>query len=248
MSHAPRSIIIGASAGLGRSLAEQLAAQGHDLFLVASDSRDLGPLACDLSIRFGVKAKWAAADITRTIPGDLRRQILDALGGIENLLVIVGFSMLERDRGALPPAEIERLMAVNFTAPVELINAFLPDLSAPGTNLVGAGSVASVRGRRNNIVYAAAKRGLESYFESLRHLHAATGGARVQFYRLGFMRTRMTFGQRTPFPSCEPHDAAKLIVANLGRDLGTAYLPRWWWLIMTLLRLTPWPIFKRLNI
>ena len=35
------SVVIGASAGLGRALAEELAAAGHNLFLVATDRRDL---------------------------------------------------------------------------------------------------------------------------------------------------------------------------------------------------------------
>jgi len=41
---------------------------------------------------------------------------------------------------------------------------------------------------------------------------------------------------------------AKVIVDNLGRDLGAVYLPWWWWPITAIIRLLPWPIFKRLNI
>ena len=45
-----------------------------------------------------------------------------------------------------------------------------------------------------------------------------------------------------------PDQGAKVIVDNLGRDLGAVYLPWWWWPITAIIRLLPWPIFKRLNI
>ena len=48
-----RSIVIGASAGLGRELTKLLALRNHQLFLVASDVRDLEPLAKDLNFQFG---------------------------------------------------------------------------------------------------------------------------------------------------------------------------------------------------
>jgi len=48
-------IIVGASAGLGRSLAEKFASEKNDLILISSDIRDLVPLKSDLEIRFRVK-------------------------------------------------------------------------------------------------------------------------------------------------------------------------------------------------
>ena len=49
------TLVIGASAGLGRAIAERLAADGHALYLIASDPRDIAALVSDLNIRFGVK-------------------------------------------------------------------------------------------------------------------------------------------------------------------------------------------------
>jgi len=81
----------------------------------------------------------------------------------------------------------------------------------------------------------------------LRH-RLAGQNCKVQFYRAGYLKTRITAGQRLPLPALEPDAAAAYIVDNLGKDLGAVYLPRWWWAITAILRLLPWAVFKRLDI
>ena len=48
-------IIVGASAGLGRSIAEKFASEKNDLVIISSDMKDLVPLKSDLEIRFKIK-------------------------------------------------------------------------------------------------------------------------------------------------------------------------------------------------
>lgn len=244
-----RSVIIGASAGLGRALAERLAGIGHDLYLVASDVTDLEPLASDLRLRHGGAVHAQGQDITQADAETLAATVLERLGGVDNLFLVAGITE-PVDSGPLPPATLTRLLEVNMLSAIRIVNAFLPHMATnPSANLVGAGSVAAGRARRNNTVYGTAKRGLEFYFEAMRHWLAADGRrCRVQFYRLGYLRTRMTFGQKLLFPALAPDQAAAAMVANLGRDLGVTYLPWWWSVIMAIIGLLPWPIFRRLNI
>jgi short-subunit dehydrogenase len=241
-----RSLIVGASAGLGRALAEHLAAAGHDLFLVASDQRDLVATGDDLRIRHGARLAVMSMDLTAPEPGRLRAEVMARLGGLDNLFYVAGTSLMDAD--VLRDDMLEDLIAVNFSSGVRVVNAFLGDLAKlPGANIVGIGSVSAARGRRLNSVYGAAKRGLEFYFEALRH--RLTGmPCRVQFYRVGYLQTRMTFGQKLPFPALDPKRAALVITANLGKDAGLIYLPWWWRIIVGIVVLLPWPIFKRLNI
>ena len=239
------SVVIGASAGLGRALAERLAERGHSLFLVASDERDLAAAAADLRLRFRVPVTTLALDLGDCDPATLRAQSIASLGHINNLFYIAGYSTM--DTGPREDEEVRRLVAINFTSAVRLVNVLLDDLiRSQHGNLVGVGSVAAIRGRKVNSIYGAAKCGLETYFAALRH-YLAGKSCSVQFYRLGYLETQMTLGQNLAFPPLAPDAAAMVIVGNLGRDLGSVYLPPWWGLIAAVVRLTPWALFKRLE-
>jgi len=241
-----KSLIIGGSAGLGRAIAERLAMSGHELFLVASDTNKLAATSREIARRFHVKTFYKAMDMAAPDPAALHRLVLKRLGRIDNLFYIAGRAI--GDTGTLEDAVVEQLLAINFVSGVRLINAFIDDIAnRRGANLVGIGSVAGTRGRRRNSVYGAAKRGLETYFEAVRH-RLAGRPCKVQFYRAGYLKTRMTAGQKFSFPALGPDEAAARIVDNLGKDLGAVYLPRWWWAITLVLRLLPWAVFKRLDI
>ena len=60
------TVVVGASSGLGRALAEELARTGHELLLVASDPRDLSAIAADLGLRHAAKVHTLALDLAAT--------------------------------------------------------------------------------------------------------------------------------------------------------------------------------------
>ena len=241
------ALIVGASSGLGRALAEELAACGANLFLAASDLRDLEPLAADLRTRFGIKAAVEAVDLRSFDAALFRQACLGALGSIDALFYAAGVSLIEKDPSRLSGPEIEALAAVNFTAGVKIVNSFIDDLArAPRAVCVGIGSVAEARPRGQNTVYAASKRGLEFYFSGLRQLLAGSP-VKVQFYRVGYMDTQLSFGRDGPLPKADPKRLAAAICRRLDKDFGVAYLPGWWGLAAAAYRLIPWPLFKRMS-
>ena len=240
-------LILGATAGVGRALAEEAAQRGHDLLLVGGDLLDLRAMASDLQLFHGVRVELVCC---RFVPGadttaSLER-VVEAFGEIENILLPIGASR-DDDRGMLNVALCREIVESNLLSVVALVSALWPRLATQRyANITGFGSVASVRGRSTNVVYAAAKRALTSYFESLRHKASDTGIC-VQYYQLGYVETQQTFGRSLRLPTIRPEDVAKRVFDNLGRDLGVVFLPKWWWMITTLVRALPWIIFKRLN-
>ncbi len=240
------TIIIGASSGLGRALSVELARAGQPLLLVASDSRDLDALASDLSLRFAVVVKTLAMDLAGVAdPGARVLESLADLPPVSALLLPVGMSRSDDD-GSLSAAAIGQLLAINLHAPLAIAHALLPKLLESKGSIVGFGSIAGARGRSRNIVYAAAKRGLETFFESLRHRHPPAA-LRVQFYRLGFLRSNLTFGMRLPLPIAEPEVVARSVVDRLRSGSFDRYEPRWWGLIALVVRNLPWFVFRRMK-
>ncbi len=240
------AIVVGASSGLGRALALELARSGKPLLLIASDARDLDALASDLRLRFKVEVASLAMDLATTAdPGARILTRLTELSPPSALLLAVGMSRNDDD-GTLGAAAIGQLLAINLHAPIAITHALLPALLESKGSIVGFGSIAGARGRSRNIVYAAAKRGLETFFESLRHRHLPSS-LRVQFYRLGFLRSNLTFGLKLPLPIAEPERVARKVVAHLQQGSFDRYEPRWWGLIGVLVRSLPWFAFRRMK-
>lgn len=240
------AIVVGASSGLGRALALELAGNGKPLLLIASDARDLDAMAADLRLRFKVEVGTLAMDLAATAdPGARILSKLAELPPASTLLLAVGMSRSDDD-GTLGAAAIGQLLAINLHAPIAITHALLPALLESRGSIVGFGSIAGTRGRSRNIVYAAAKRGLETFFESLRHRHLPSS-LRVQFYRLGFLRSNLTFGLKLPLPLAEPDVVARKVVAHLQRGSFDRYQPRWWGVIALIVRSLPWFAFRRMQ-
>jgi len=240
------TMIVGASSGLGRALATELASRGHELLLVSSDSRDLDAIAADLTLRHGVRIHVLALELAHEIdPGVRLSQALEALPALDALLLPVGLSLNEDDFG-LDAGRIGQLLAINLHAPLAIVHALLPRLLTSRGVVVLFGSIAAVRGRGRNVAYAAAKRGLESLQESLRQRYAPQQ-LRVQLYRLGFLATNLTHGLSLPTAAADPARVARIVAARLTRGSTRWYLPRRFALVALIIRCLPWPLYRRMR-
>jgi len=239
-------LIVGASAGLGRALAEEMAAGGHRLLLVARDARDMIAVASDLTARFEVQVEYFSADLAALNADRFGAQVLSLLSPLDAVFLVAGLAD-DEDVAPLPTQRAKNLLEVNLVAPVLIANVLFDHLAKrEKAHLIAIGSVAAIRGRGRNMVYGSAKRGLEFYFECLRHRMSGTG-CRVQFYRVGFMATTM-LKERTGLLVASPRSVAKKIVRRLDGSEGTAYVSWVWYFIGLILSLLPYFIFRRLRI
>jgi short-subunit dehydrogenase len=241
-----RFLTLGASAGLGRALAEQLAREGHDLILVASDERDLRALAGHLRLLHSVDVRFIATDLAhpKQATVDVLRLVTDLR--VDGILLVAGYAR-EDDQGTLGGDHLSRVIDLNLTTVQAVVAALLPRLLTQGSgSIVGFGSIAAVRGRRRNVAYASAKRGLRSYFESLMLLVRDTG-VEAQFYELGYVATQQAFGRRLFPPPADPARIARQITSGLGSGSRIVYLPRYWALAAWALRLMPLGLFDKVS-
>jgi NAD(P)-dependent dehydrogenase (short-subunit alcohol dehydrogenase family) len=123
-----RAIVTGASGGIGRAVAVELADAGAKVAVVARSADKLEQLAAELRGR-GREALPVAADVTK--PEDrerLVRTVVDAWGGLDVLVNNAGVASW--GHFATSTEEINRaVLEVNFFAPVELTRAAMPHLT-----------------------------------------------------------------------------------------------------------------------
>lgn len=240
------AVIIGASSGLGRALANELAQNQRDLLLVASDARDLEALAADLHLRHGIAVRTLALDLAQEAdPGARVLAALKDFSAPDTLLLPIGMSRGDDDL-SLGAGAIGQLLAINLHVPLAIVHALLPRLREARGSIELFGSIAAVRGRGRNVVYSAAKRGLVSLYESLRQGHAPKE-LRVHLYQLGFLATNLTHGLPLPTAPVDPATVAKTVLKRLGRPSSLRYLPEKFELIALVVRALPWFLYRRMR-
>jgi NAD(P)-dependent dehydrogenase (short-subunit alcohol dehydrogenase family) len=113
--------------------------------------------------------------------------------------------------------------------------------------LVGLSSVAGDRGRRGAPVYGAGKAAMNTYLESLRN-RLSESGVHVVTIKPGFVDTQMTRGMDGLFWLISAEEAAAQILRAARGSAQVRYVPRQWWLLMTVIRSIPSFLFRRLNV
>lgn len=154
--YGPWALITGASSGIGREFARQLATRGLNVLLIARREDRLSELATELEQCHGIQTRWATIDLSRdTVVEEVRA----AAAGLEIGLLInnAGFSMtgpfMESD-----PADELRLINVNCRAPLLLAREFGPAMLARGRGgIIFVASVAGFAAAPNWSHYAASK-------------------------------------------------------------------------------------------
>lgn len=173
--HNKRAIVTGASGGIGRAIALELARAGADLTLVARRGDKLAEVVAEV-MQFGRQAESVVGDVTE--PETRRRAVdtaRDRLGGLDVLVNNAGVSAHGRFADAAP-GRLRPIMEVNFFAPVELIREALPLLREGRKPIVvNVGSVLGNRACPHKSEYCASKFALRGFSEALRAEFAPLG-------------------------------------------------------------------------
>jgi short-subunit dehydrogenase len=169
------TIVTGASTGIGRALALELAGAGAKLVLAARDEAALARVAAECAAR-GARALVRRTDVTRA--ADCAALVDLAVGELGRLDVLVnnaGMSMSARFDALADLSVFEQLMQVNFLGAARLTQLALPHLVASRGRLVAVASVAGVAGVPTRTGYAASKHALVGFCDSLRIELAGSG-------------------------------------------------------------------------
>lgn len=170
MEFRDRSILLtGASEGIGRALALELAKSGARLTLVARNEARLTELAAEVEALGGL-ARVVVADVTNAEAAPrMTEAAIEAFGALDILVLNAGGSMWASFESLKDPVTASReLMELNFFACVRITEAALPHLKRAKGLIVPVASVAGFTGVPTRTLYSASKHALVGFFESLR--------------------------------------------------------------------------------
>lgn len=219
------ALVTGASSGLGRAIAIELARRGAFVHLIARREEELERTRDEIRTVGGDAAVY---------PGDvtdgpwLDRVAAEVSARPELDLVVAGAGVAES--GAGEDTRIGRthtVLEVNLVAAARTLEAVLPAMRERRSGTLAAvSSLAGMRGLPTAAAYCASKAGLSTWLESLRgEIHGT--GLRVCDVRPGFVRTPMTARNRHHMPFLmEPEAAARRTVDGLERGRPIIEYPR----------------------
>lgn len=160
-------IITGASSGIGKALAYELAHQGAKVVLAARNIEELLHIEQDLRQQ-GAEVLSVRTDVTKELAcKELIEQAYARFGRIDALINNAGISMraLLED---LEPAVLRKVMDVNFWGTVYCSKYALPYLLESKGSLVGVISIAGFIGLPGRTGYAASKFAVRGFLNTVR--------------------------------------------------------------------------------
>ena len=182
--------ITGVSSGFGRELTEQLLERGDR---VVGTVRDSGKVA-DLVERSPNAFRFEALDVTDT---PALRQVVERsfaeLGRIDVIVSNAGYGLFGAAE-ELSDEQVNRIIATNLLAPIQLIRAALPHLRTQGGGrIIQISSYGGQVAFAGNSLYHASKWGIEGFVESVAQ-EVAPFGIGMTIVEPGGARTEFRYG------------------------------------------------------
>jgi len=217
--------VTGASSGIGRAVALELARRGYEVYATA---RRVGELESLVAESDGLAGAIVAA------PGDVvDREGLATLAASIELRRPVALAVLNAGGAARDPFEdfggpgFQQTFALNVQGVANSLHPLLPAMRARGRGQIAiVGSISGYGGLPNAGAYAPSKAAVISLAVGLRFL-VEKFGVTVQIVNPGYIRTPLTADNKFPMPFLmEVDDAARRLCDGLERGGFEIRFPR----------------------
>jgi short-subunit dehydrogenase len=243
---APRSLqgktywIIGASEGLGRTIAREMSRLGAQLILSARTEDRLKDLADDIP-----GAQVLPMDVSDL---DSVKAAVEVGSKADGLIYCVGqYDPMTAQEWN--PDKAEQICEANFMGAMRVLGRTVPGWAARDHgHIVLIGSLAGFKGLPGAIGYGASKAALRHLAEDM-YIDLQGTGVQVQVANPGFIRTRLTSKNEFSMPQLMDPQEAAYYVMGLIRDPGTRQIsfPRpFAWVFTVLGRILPFRLYAKI--
>jgi len=234
------AIIIGASSGIGKSLAKVLSRNGYRLGLTGRRLLLLQEIKDSLHNDVFIQEM----DVSTTTEAEKQFDFLvDQMGDIDLVIISAGIGYLNPDLDSTLELQTINTNVSGFVIIADA--AFRHFLNHGKGHLVGISSIAALRGNAYAPAYNASKAFVSNYLEGLR-LKALKSNLDISVtdIRPGFVDTQMAQGDSLFWVST-PEKAADQIFQAIKAKKASAYITKRWRLIAWLMKLMPIKIYKK---
>jgi short-subunit dehydrogenase len=245
-----RTLITGASSGLGAEMARQFAARGTDLGLCARRTDRLEELRAEILAAHPERAVVIRQLDVDDHPAVFRvfREIADELGGLDRVIVnaglgkgaSVGTGRFDANKATLTTNLVAAL--AQCEAAMEIFR------EANSGHLVVISSLSALRGMPKSMTaYAASKAGVATLAEGIRSDVMGTP-IKVTTLLPGYIRSEMNeqTAQRAPMMASTT-DGVRSMVRAIDKEVAEAIVPQWPWRpLSVVLRHAPLGVLRRM--
>lgn len=182
------AIITGATGGLGKAFAIQLARQKYNLILSGRQEDKLREIAGQLEHKFAIKAEPLIADLSNPEGIKILTDKIETTERIDMLVSNAGYG--ERNKfNDEQVDDVMKMLSVHVNATVQLVHKVLPAMiKAKCGNIISVSSLSAFVPAPGSSVYSSSKLFLNSFMESI-HMEVSRLGIKVQSLCPGLVHT-----------------------------------------------------------
>jgi len=246
------ALVTGASSGIGKELARQLAAADYDLVLVARSASRLHQLAAELAEAHGIGVRVIVKDLVDPkAPEDIYHELQSARINVHTLINNAGFGSFGPFDQSEHDGQLD-MVRVNIIALINLTHLFVQHMINDGDGaIMNLASVAAFQSGPKMAVYSATKAFVLSFSEALstellesgvRVLALCPGATLTQFSDTADMEGHLAF----KIGAMNAESVAKIGLAALAKDKVVEVPGVQNWMATQLVPLMPRAIVRRL--
>ncbi|MDX1641691.1 MAG: SDR family NAD(P)-dependent oxidoreductase [Balneolaceae bacterium] len=235
-------IIIGATSGIGESLARLAVQNGYK---VGGTGRRIERLK-ELKDELGEHFHFREMDVVQKMKASSKLlSLIEEMGGMDIIVLNAGISNYPASSVITMEQEI---IDVNVSGFVQLFGESFQYFKQQGHGqIVGVSSIAGLFGSSRAAPYSASKAFISTYMQAYRQRCNQMGyDITITDVKPGFVKSEMTEGKRGMFWVAETEKAVKQMLSDIEKKKSYSYITRRWRFVAWLIKLTPNWIIDRL--